>query len=331
MKKYSIGIDIGGTKCAVVLGKGSVTDQETEGFILDKVFFPTVIQNGPYKIIDTIIRIVEELLAKHCIDHDNLVGIGISCGGPLDYKEGIILSPPNLIGWDSIEIVKILKNKFSVPCFLENDANAGALAEYMFGAARGYKNIIFLTYGTGMGAGLILDGKLYNGTNNMAGEVGHIRLADIGPVGYGKAGSFEGLCSGTGIAQIARIKAIELMQMGTPWPVCPDLKSLDLLTTKMVADAAREGDAYAKEIFGISGKYLGSALAVLIDILNPEIIVGGSVFTRSYELLWNSAVEVLQREALTRSLSVCRVVRSGLGENIGDFAALAIILSKVQS
>ncbi len=330
MEKYTIGVDIGGTKCAVVLGKGSVAKCGTEDFVLDKVKICTDIQIGPYHMLDKLMSIIEELCKKHHIEQKQLLGIGISCGGPLDHTKGIILNPPNLVGWNNVEIVKIFEHKFQVPCFLENDANAGALAESRFGAARGCKNIIFLTYGTGMGAGLILDGRLYNGTNDMAGEAGHIRLTDIGPVGYGKAGSFEGMCSGAGISQLAQIKAIELIQKGTPSSVCPDLGSLSRLTAKFLANEAQKGDPLAREVFEISGKYLGAALAILVDVLNPEIIVCGSVFTRSYELIWESAAKVLQKEALDRSLKVCRVVRSGLGEKIGDFAALSVILNKLQ-
>lgn len=330
-KRYTIGVDIGGTKCAVVLGKGSVADCEIQDFILDKVKVPTTFENGPNGMIDRLCGIIESLLAKYQIENSQLVGIGISCGGPLDHEAGIILSPPNLIGWDRVEIVKQFETRFSAPCFLENDANAGALAEYLFGAARGCRNIIFLTYGTGMGAGLILDRRLYHGTNDMAGEAGHIRLTQIGPVGYGKAGSFEGMCSGAGIAQLAKIKATELLQMGTPAKLCPNVETLETLNAKVIADAAKAGDPFAKEIFAVSGEYLGAALAVLVDILNPEIIVCGSVFTRSYELIWNSAIEVLRKEALSRSLDVCRIVKSGLGESIGDFAALSIVLNHVSS
>ena len=329
MKKYTVGVDIGGTKCAVVLGKVSVADCEIKNFILDKVKIPTVFENGPEGMIEKLFQSIEELLKKHHVESRQLAGIGISCGGPLDHKAGVILSPPNLIGWDEVQIIKLFKQRFSVPCFLENDANAGALAEHLFGAAKGYRNIIFLTYGTGMGAGLILDGKLYHGTNDMAGEAGHIRLTQIGPVGYGKAGSFEGMCSGAGIAQLAKIKAMELLQMGTPTKLCPTVENLEMLNAKVLAEAAKAGDPFAKEIFAISGEYLGAALAVLVDILNPEIIVCGSVFTRSYELIWSSALEVLRKEALGRSLDVCQIVKSGLGENIGDFAALSIVLNHI--
>ena len=160
------GIDIGGTKCAVIVGD--------ENGIVEKIKFPTTNVDDT---LQNIINAVEKLGANDAI--------GISCGGPLDSKRGVIMSPPNLPGWDNIEIVKMLKDRFNVPVAIANDANACAMAEWKFGAGRGCDNMVFMTFGTGLGAGLILDGKLYSGTNDMAGEVGHVRLSDFGPVGYG--------------------------------------------------------------------------------------------------------------------------------------------------
>ena len=198
-----LGFDIGGTKCAVLLGK-----QESESIrIVDKVAVPTDLP--AYEMIGKLFGIAGELLEKHRISKDELYGVGISCGGPLSSKKGLILSPPNLIGWDRVPIVQMAKDHFGKPVLLQNDANACAVAEWKYGAGRGYENLIFLTFGTGMGAGFILNGHLYSGISDLAGEVGHIRLADMGPVGFGKAGSFEGFCSGGGIAQVAQIKARE--------------------------------------------------------------------------------------------------------------------------
>ena len=168
-----IGIDIGGTKCAVVKG-------DLNG-ITDKISFAT---EGCEGTLARIFDAVESLLPA--------TAIGISCGGPLDDRRGVILSPPNLPGWDEVYITDMLRDRFSIPAYLCNDANACALAEWKFGAGRGSRNMIFLTFGTGLGAGLILDGRLYSGTSGMAGEVGHVRLDDDGPVGFGKRGSFEG-------------------------------------------------------------------------------------------------------------------------------------------
>ena len=326
MERYVIGIDIGGTKCAVILGQ-IVAREENERFdILKRDCFDTDAPKGPEQVIRRLISGIYEIVASYGLSMDQIKGIGISCGGPLDHAKGIIKNPPNLYGWDDIPIVQIMEGEFHIPTFLQNDANACALAEWKLGAGRESRNIIFLTCGTGMGAGLILNGQLYNGANDMAGEVGHIRLAESGPVGYGKAGSFEGFCSGNGIAQVARIKVLEKLQMGERPVFCPDIGQLDNLTAKMVAQAANEGDELAQDIYEISGHYLGKALAILIDILNPEVIVLGSVYERSGQLLSEAMYRVIEEETLSISRKACRIVPAELGDQIGDYAALSVAI-----
>jgi glucokinase len=326
MKEFSIGVDIGGTKCAVLLGKAEFPTDRSDGFILDRINFDTDPKRGPEPIIQEIFASIRRLMNVHGLESRDVVGVGVSCGGPLDHIRGVIMNPPNLYGWNNIPVVERLTDEFGIPAFLQNDANACALAEWKLGAARGCENVIFLTFGTGMGAGLILGGRLYNGANGMAGEVGHIRLSENGPVGYGKAGSFEGFCSGGGIAQIARSKVLEQLQIGISPSLCPDLESLEKLNAKMVAIAAEAGDPLAIDIYRTSGSYLGSGLAILIDIINPDIVVIGSIYERSEALLWPSAEETLRQEAARRSLERCRIVPSGLGDRIGDYAALSLAL-----
>lgn len=296
---YILGFDIGGTKCAVVTADWNGKDIT----LLKKEVCSTDLTLPPEEMIDRLIGMADGILTG------KPDSIGISCGGPLDSSKGIILSPPNLHGWDNVEIVKMLKEHYNVPVNLQNDANACALAEWKFGAGRGCQNVIFMTFGTGLGAGLILNGKLYEGTNGNAGEVGHVRLEEDGPVGFEKRGSFEGFCSGNGIAQLgAKI-------MGDK-----------ALTAKTIADAARSGDEKAREVYRISGERLGKGLSILIDILNPEVIVIGSVFARSRDLLWEEAKRVIDKEALSVSAECCRVVPAELGEQIGDFGAVATAL-----
>ena len=326
MKQYSIGIDIGGTKCAVSLGRGQLPEQGLDGFLLDRIAFPTEVEKGAAHALSNIKAAVWELLRRRGAVPKEAAAVGISCGGPLDYSRGVILNPPNLCGWEEVPIVRMMENEFEIPAFLQNDANACALAEWRFGAARGRRNVIFLTCGTGMGAGLILDGRLYHGAADMAGEIGHIRMTEIGPVGYGKAGAFEGYCSGSGIAQLARIKVREAMQAGRRTALCPNGEMPEELTAQTVAEAAKRGDAVAREIYAISGRYLGAGLAVLIDLLNPEIIVLGSIYERSKELLWPSMQEMIQREALPVSAACCRIVPAQLGDRLGDYAALSVAL-----
>ena len=330
MKQFTLGIDIGGTKCAVVLGKAQIPPSQNENFILDKQTFPTQTHIEPAHTIARLFEGADFLLHRHGITAADLAGIGISCGGPLNHRTGVICAPPNLYGWNNVPIVQLFEERFHVPAYLQNDANACALAEWKFGAARGCSNIIFLTFGTGMGAGLILNGQLYCGLNDMAGEVGHMRISDNGPVGYGKIGSFEGFCSGNGIAQLAKSLAMEALQKGHSPSFCPTIAQLDTLNAKKVAEAADLGDSLAIEIYRLCGESLGKGLAVLIDILNPEIIVLGSIFQRSPHLLWPAAKEVIAREALPQSFRQCKIVPSALGEHIGDYAAISIILSQLQ-
>jgi glucokinase len=237
-----------------------------------------------------------------------------------------------LPGWDEIPIVKLFEEKYGIPTFLHNDANACALAEWLMGAGRGTKNMVFLTFGTGMGAGLILNGKLYSGTNDLGGEVGHIRLATNGPVGFGKAGSFEGFCSGGGIAQLAKNVVAEKWKAGIPVQFCPSLEKIDELDTKTVALAAQSGDPVALEIIRISAEYLGRGLSVIIDILNPECIVIGSIYARNENLFKPFMDEMIRQEAIPSAVSVCKIKPAELGETVGDFAALGVaVYGKNQS
>lgn len=317
LNDYYIGIDIGGTKCALVAG----TDQME---ILYRLQFATHTENGPDYAITKILESITELQKKFKELH--LKAIGISCGGPLNSKTGIILSPPNLPGWNNIPIVDIIKEKTNTPTFIQNDANACALAEWKFGAGKGSNNMVFLTFGTGLGAGLILDGKLYTGTNDNAGEVGHIRLEHGGPIGFNKEGSFEGFCSGSGITKLAQLRAEEELNKGGKTSYCESYDELQGITTLQLANLANDGDKDAIEIFNISAKKLGIGLSILIDILNPERIVIGSVYARNPHLFNGLTNEIIEKEALSSSWNVCKIVPAELGDKVGDIASLSVAI-----
>jgi len=153
-----------------------------------------------------------------------------------------------------------------------------------------------------------------------------MRLADMGPVGFGKAGSFEGYCSGGGIAQLGQIKAREKLQVGEPVSFCKSIDDLPGITAKSIADAAFNGDPVAIEVYKICAEYLGRGLALLIDILNPELVILGSIYGRARQLLEPVMLEVIKREAYRESVNACRIVPAGLSENIGDVAALSLAL-----
>ncbi len=314
--KRILGFDIGGTKCAVNLGiwDGGVLQ------LLDKARCETDTTIPPLEMVERLCRIADAM------DIEGLDGIGISCGGPLDSRNGVILGPPNLPGWGNVPIKAYLEERFHVPARLQNDANACALAEWKLGAGRGCANMAFLTFGTGMGAGLILNGQLYEGANGNAGELGHIRLSRFGPVGYGKAGSFEGFCSGGGLSQLGWSMAMEQNQTGN----CPAYfkpgMALGDVTAKAIAEAAKGGDETALRVFEICGTQLGRGLAIVMDLLNLERIVIGSIFARAEELLRPAMEAEISREALAATGGCCTVLPAELGERIGDYAALSVAL-----
>ena len=311
-----LGFDIGGTKSAVVLAR----EADDKIILLDRVEIQTT--SNWEKVIDELIEKGKNLL--HMFHIDDEYKIGISCGGPLDNKKGIIKSPPNLPGWDNVPIVEYIYKRLGVKPKLQNDADACALAEWKYGAGKGYKNVIFLTFGTGLGAGLILNGQLYTGASNMAGEIGHIRLEEEGPTGYGKSGSFEGFCSGGGIAQIAKKRAYILKKQGIQASFIKS--SIENISTRDVAEAAHKGYPDALEVLRISGGYFGKGLSILIDILNPEVIIVGSVYVRVGKFLNDSMYKEIEKEALESSRNVVQIVPAQLGEQIGDYGAVVTAL-----
>jgi glucokinase len=307
-----IGVDVGGTKTAVVLSSHPPD-------CLGRIEFPTLPEQGPERALRLIVESARALLAQHGFAEEAIAAIGVSCGSPLDRVQGIILAPPNLSTWVDVPIRRHFEEIFHTKCRVENDANAGAVAEHRFGAGMGTDHMIFLTLGTGLGAGIIAAGSLYLGANGDAGEIGHVRLSPTGPVGYHKAGSIEGWSSGGGIAQLAQQT---LARSGGP----SSLRGRGELTARDVGEAAHAGDAVARSILRRSGERLGQALAMLIDVLNPQRIVLGGLAWRMGEHLLSPMRRVMEREALPQTLRACEIVPAALGEKIGDVSALCVAM-----
>lgn len=314
--KVWIGVDIGGTKTAIVIS-------ERMPDVSERLQFATLPARGPVRALDRIVSGIGALMQNRGISRSAIRGIGVSCGGPLDRKRGIIQSPPNLATWVDVPIKAILERQFGVRCNVENDANAGAVAEHRYGAGRGFDNMVFLTMGTGLGAGIIVDGRLYRGTDDLAGEIGHVRLTRGGPVGHNKRGSAEGWASGGGIEQVAMQAVADARTRGVSTALSANRGEL---TARDVCAAARRGDAVAMRIVRSTGKRLGQVLAILVDILNPERVVIGGLAMRTGEMLLAPAREVIAREAIPASARSCQVVPAALGERIGDVAALCVAM-----
>lgn len=312
--KYYIGFDIGGTKCAQIFG------QIENGYpkIIFREEFPTS-PLTPEEILSTFSTFIEKYRFEF-----KILGIGISCGGPLNSKLGIIQSPPSLPLWTDIKIVEYFENKFGIKTYLQNDANACAVAEWRFGAGKGCDDVVFLTFGTGFGAGLILNGRLYGGASDNAGEIGHVRLTQNGPIGYRKSGSCEGYCSGSGMVRLAKIMSTKKRLKESYNEYIKLIGDENRISAKTLAENAVKGNKFCLEVYKKSGEMLGKTLSIIIDLLNPKKIIIGGIYMRAHKLLYPHAEKVIKKECLPFCLNDVEICPAGLNEQIGDFAALSI-------
>ena len=324
---HLLGIDIGGTKSAVVLGRRVGEDVQ----IVRRIAQPTRPDADPLAALGELAALAQRLLVEAGFGAGDIARLGVSCGGPLDDVDGVVLGPPNLPGWDRVPVVDFLEERLGIETRLSNDANAGAIAEWRWGAGRGTATMAFLTFGTGLGAGLIINGRVHRGWRGLAGEVGHIRVASGGPLAYGKAGSWEGYSSGNGIRLLAIARVREEWAAGRHVAFCPDEAALAELDVPALAQAARRGDAVAAGVFRTSGEFLGQGIAILADIIDPEVVVAGGIYRRCIDLLEGPTLAAFEREALAGARGRVRIVPAELGEAIGDWSALAVAMSEPPS
>ncbi|MBC7901102.1 MAG: ROK family protein [Saprospiraceae bacterium] len=258
------GIDIGGTKIAIALEK-------LNGERIAVRRLPTGVENGPYSIIETVLRTIDEMLAE---TGARLVSIGICCPSPLDVENGLIMSPSNLMDWENFPIVKLFQDRFGVAVVLENDANAAALGEHVYGAGSGYRNIVYVTVSTGIGGGIIINGEIYHGVNTAAGEMGHTIVQPDGTrCNCGSVGCLETICSGTHIARRTR----ERLAFGEP-SLINDLAESGEVTAEMIVEAVRQKDRVAVEIWEETCHFLAIGIGNIITLLAPEaVVIGGGI------------------------------------------------------
>ena len=299
-----LGFDINGAKSAVIVGGD-------DGSALAREEVATGVPDA------TVTKLIE--LGQRLCAGERPIACGIASSGPLSSREGLILSPPNLPGWDRVPVVQRVRETFNVPTALENNANACAVAEWLWGLNGQVDDLVYLTCGIGNGAGIVLGGQLIRGRQDTAGEIGHVRLLETGPVGYHKAGSVEGLTNIRALGEIAK--------SASPRPHEPS--RLDGLppaeiTGKAVGEAAIDGDAFAISVVYEQADYLGRTCAILIDILNPQRISLGSAAQRLGPLLIDRVREAARLEALPAAFEACVIDKAVLGERILDLSTLAI-------
>ncbi len=308
---YIVGIDLGGTQIRAGLFN-------EEGKLINKTEALTLAQEGPDAVIKRIIAAVKDTI--HNVDTSAILGIGVGCPGPLDPFKGIVMSPSNLPGWVNTPLKDILHQAFSVPVYLHNDANAAALGEFYYGAGRDVQDMIYVTISTGIGGGVILDGRLLLGAQGNAAEIGHMVIDPEGPqCGCGAFGCLEAWASGTGIAK--RAKALLEERVGT----ASVLRTLEALTSKDVFMAAQEGDKFALEIVDITREKLGIGIGNLINLYNPQKIVFGGGVSKVGDYLLKPAIEKAASVALKGPYELVRFEMTALGGDVGLVGAAALV------
>jgi glucokinase len=297
-----LGLDIGGTKCAAVIGSA-------EGHIVDRAEWPSLAQRGPRPMLDDLLLESRRLIARW----RKPAGIGVSIGGPLDAPRGVIHSPPNLPGWDNVPLKTLLESELGAPVRIEHDAAACALAEYRWGAGQGATRLVYLTCGTGFGAGLIFDGQIYRGAGGRSVEIGHARYRDDGPSAFGKVGSNEAFGAAEALGRLAA------WRFPARWPVAP--------APVEVAELASRGDAYATEVIALNARAVGDVCAMLGDLLRPDVILLGSL-ARYLGDAWVEAVRArFVGEVLADTAAACRIEPAGLGNRLQDCSALVVAIT----
>jgi glucokinase len=312
------GLDIGGTKLAVVLSNA-------RGEVLAKRSEPTRAKEGPEAVIAQLLAMLEALLLDEGMWMQGLEGIGIACGGPLNSKTGVIYSPPNLPGWNAVPLKELVENATKLPVIVENDANAGALAELRFGNNPKIRNLVYMTMSTGIGGGIVLDGRIYHGTNDLAGEVGHQVVMPDGPeCKCGKRGCLEAICSGPSIARRARQHAAAedtlMLELAG--------NDLESITSAHVFAAARAGDSLASRIVDETAYYMGIGIANILQTLNPEVVRIGTIAVRNGDFFLEPLRRYVRQNTWPSIFEVCRIEAASLGESVGDLAAVATFLER---
>jgi glucokinase len=311
MKEVLAGIDIGGTKIAIALETPSGERVATRRL-------PTQAEAGAYAILENISRAVEEMLSENEVE---IISIGVGSPAPLDVEKGLILSPSNLRDWDRFPIVSLLNERFKVPVTLDNDANVAALGEYIYGAGRGYRNIFYVTISTGIGGGIIINGEIYHGVANGAGELGHA-VAQPGGVrcNCGSTGCLETICAGVHIARRAR----ERLAGGEPSLINEMISDASEITAKTVVEAARRGDRLALEIWNETCLFLAIGVANIFTLLAPEVVVVGGGIAAAGELLFAPLREMIPRFVSMIPPEKINLVPAQLGAESGVCGALAL-------
>lgn len=314
--RLAIGVDLGGTKIAATL-------VDPTGLVLARARQETRPEEGVEPVIERICRAAQELVSR--VSRDRILGVGVGAAAMTDSLRGVVIQASNL-GWKDVPLRQLVQERLDLPTFVDKDTNVAALAEHRFGAGRGARQLFYVTIGTGIGGGMILDGRVYHGASQGAGDFGHITLVPEGPLcGCGNVGCLEALASGPAIAR----QAVEAIHQGRQSHIADLVQGkLETISAETVGAAAKESDPLALELFAKAGYYLGLGLAIYINLNNPEVIIIGGGVAAVGELLLESVRATVQRYALPLSARMARIAPAMLGEDVGAIGAAALVFAQ---
>ena len=324
--QYIVGVDLGGTNIVV----GAMSDDGTQQYGMHSQ--PTAANEGERGVIARMAQMVETTITTTMREtgavRSDFKGVGIGAPGPLDRERGLVLLTPNL-GWTNVPLRDRMSELTGLPASLDNDANCATYGEWWIGAARGARNVIGVTIGTGIGGGVIIDGKLFHGASDVAGEIGHTTIDQTGRrCGCGNYGCLEAYASGPAIAERAR-EALAYDQVS----ILPELVDGDLtrITAQTVYDAASQGDAIAREVVRDTARFLGTGIANLLNILNPDVVVIAGGVTQAGEALFTPLRAEVRRRAFKPAVDACRIVPGELPGTAGVVGAVATFRAQMAS
>jgi glucokinase len=311
MKLPVLAIDLGGTKIlAALISNCRVSCRD---------YSPTKADGGPQAVIEHMCEAIDRVMAQANLDVTRLHSISVASAGAINSKNGVVTLSPNLPGWRDIPLAEKLRERYATRVFLTNDANAAALAEHRYGAGRGTKHMIYLTVSTGIGGGIIINNRIYEGASGAAGEIGHMTIDVNGPkCNCGNTGCLEMLASGTALAR----EAVRRIQRGEK-SLLTDMVNGEIqnITAREVGEAAEKGDAVASAAINQIAGYLGIGLVNLVNIFNPEVIVIGGGVAKLGERLLEPARKIVQERAFPLQASAVKIVPARLGDDSGIIGA----------
>lgn len=306
-----LAIDLGGTKILAAL--------IVDGKITFKDYSPTHAVEGLHMVIKHIFEAIDRILGQTSRDLSQMHSISIAAAGAIDTKNGIVTLSPNLPGWYNVPLAKMVGEKYPIKTYLIHDAAAAALGEHRYGAGKGVRNLVFLTISTGIGGGIIINNKLYEGAAGAAGEIGHMTIDIHGPkCPCGNTGCLEMLASGIAMAR----EAVRLIKAGEKSSLVEMVKGkLDTITAREIAIAVEQGDSLAIAAVNWAATNLGVGLVNLVNIFNPEMIIIGGGVSNFGERLLEPARKIVKERAFPLPAQMVKIVRAKLGEDAGIIGA----------